>query len=193
MLKKVYIVKAMVFPVVMYGCESGTIKKAEHQRIDAFKLWWATAPTRPPLSQTKLFLDTARNPQGRLRAEPPWEEHLLHLTFPVQPWSLHTRVWGPRGVLQPACYSEARGQRAQFFHLNFVPCSHATPLSAQTLNPGPAAGVPEWSEVQSELPSRGSWMIQGTVRAAQAVCNIAEGPLVTNHVTDICFYRHSFF
>ena len=32
-------VKAMVFPVVMYGCESWTIKKAEHQRIDAFKLW----------------------------------------------------------------------------------------------------------------------------------------------------------
>ena len=30
----------MVFPVVMYGCESWTIKKAEHQRIDAFKLWW---------------------------------------------------------------------------------------------------------------------------------------------------------
>jgi len=35
---KVSIVKAMVFPVVMYGCESWTIKKAEHQRIDAFKL-----------------------------------------------------------------------------------------------------------------------------------------------------------
>ena len=33
------IVKAMVFPVVMYGCESWTIKKAEHQRIDAFELW----------------------------------------------------------------------------------------------------------------------------------------------------------
>ena len=31
---------AMVFPVVMYGCESWTIKKAEHQRIDAFELWW---------------------------------------------------------------------------------------------------------------------------------------------------------
>ena len=36
---KVYIVKAMVFPVVMYGCESWTIKKAEHRRIDAFELW----------------------------------------------------------------------------------------------------------------------------------------------------------
>ena len=36
---KVHLVKAMVFPVVMYGCESWTIKKAEHQRIDAFLLW----------------------------------------------------------------------------------------------------------------------------------------------------------
>ena len=36
---KVHLVKAMVFPVVMYGCENWTIKKAEHQRIDAFKLW----------------------------------------------------------------------------------------------------------------------------------------------------------
>ena len=36
---KVRLVKAMVFPVVMYGCESLTIKKAEHQRIDAFELW----------------------------------------------------------------------------------------------------------------------------------------------------------
>ena len=39
-LTKVHILKAMVFPVVMHGCESGTIKKAEHQRIDAFKLWY---------------------------------------------------------------------------------------------------------------------------------------------------------
>ena len=36
---KVHLVKAMVFPVVMYGCESWTLKKAEHQRIDAFELW----------------------------------------------------------------------------------------------------------------------------------------------------------
>ena len=36
---KVHLVKAMVFPVVMYGCENWTVKKAEHQRIDAFELW----------------------------------------------------------------------------------------------------------------------------------------------------------
>ena len=36
---KVHLVKAMVFPVIMYGCESWTVKKAEHRRIDAFELW----------------------------------------------------------------------------------------------------------------------------------------------------------
>ena len=40
---KVRLVKAMVFPVVMYGCENWTVKKAEHQRIDTFELWcWRT-------------------------------------------------------------------------------------------------------------------------------------------------------
>ena len=39
LLTKVLLVKAMVFPVIMYGCESWTVKKAEHQRIDAFELW----------------------------------------------------------------------------------------------------------------------------------------------------------
>ena len=39
LLTKVRLVKAMVFPVVVYGCESWTIKKAEHRRIDAFELW----------------------------------------------------------------------------------------------------------------------------------------------------------
>ena len=39
LLTKLHLVKAMVFPVVMYGCESWTTKKAEHQRTDAFELW----------------------------------------------------------------------------------------------------------------------------------------------------------
>ena len=46
--KKVCIVKAMVFLVVMYGCESWTIKKAEHQRINVFKLWCWISLLRVP-------------------------------------------------------------------------------------------------------------------------------------------------
>ena len=47
---KVHLVKAMVFPVVRYGCDSWTIKKAEHRRIDAFELWCWTRLLRVPWS-----------------------------------------------------------------------------------------------------------------------------------------------
>ena len=40
LLTKIHLLKAMVFPIVMYGCESWTIKKSERRRIDAFKLWF---------------------------------------------------------------------------------------------------------------------------------------------------------
>ena len=45
---KFHLVKAMIFPLVMYGCESWTIKKAEHQRIDAFELWCYRRVLRVP-------------------------------------------------------------------------------------------------------------------------------------------------
>ena len=48
LLTKVRLVKAMVFPVVMYGCESWTLQKAEHQRIDAFELWYWRRLLRVP-------------------------------------------------------------------------------------------------------------------------------------------------
>ena len=54
--KKVCLVKAMVFPVVMYGCESWTVKKAERQRIDAFELWCWRRPLRVPWTARKSNL-----------------------------------------------------------------------------------------------------------------------------------------
>ena len=52
---KVRIVKAMVFPVVTYGCESWTVKKAEWQRIDAFKLWcWRRLLKVPRTARTEI-------------------------------------------------------------------------------------------------------------------------------------------
>ena len=50
---KVHLVKAMVFPVVMYGCESWTIEKAEHRRIDAFELWCWRRLLRVPWTARK--------------------------------------------------------------------------------------------------------------------------------------------
>ena len=59
----VHLVKFMVFPVVMYGCENWTIKKAEHQRIDAFELWcWShldckeIQPVHPKGDQSWVFI-----------------------------------------------------------------------------------------------------------------------------------------
>ena len=50
---KIHLVKAMIFPVVMYGCESWTVKKAEHQRIDAFELWYWRRHLRVPWTARK--------------------------------------------------------------------------------------------------------------------------------------------
>ena len=50
---KVRLVKAMVFPVVKYGCESWTVKKAEHQRIDAFELWYWRRLLRVPWTASR--------------------------------------------------------------------------------------------------------------------------------------------
>ena len=61
---KVHRVKAMVFPVVMYGCESWTIKKAEHQRIDAFELWcWRKNP------RFKYSSTSGLSPRGHLERQ----------------------------------------------------------------------------------------------------------------------------
>ena len=51
---KVRLVKAMVFPVVMYGCENWTLKKAEHRRIDAFELWCWRRLLRVPWTARRL-------------------------------------------------------------------------------------------------------------------------------------------
>ena len=65
---KVRIVKAMVFPVVMYRCESWTIKKAEHQRIDAFELWSWRRLLRVPWTARRSNQSTSRetNPEYSL-------------------------------------------------------------------------------------------------------------------------------
>ena len=56
LLTKVHLVKAMVFPVVTYGCESWTIKKAEHRRIDAFELWCQRRLLRVPWTSRRSNL-----------------------------------------------------------------------------------------------------------------------------------------
>ena len=81
---KVRLVKAMVFPVVMYGCESWTVKKAEHRRIDALELWCWKRLLRGPLDGKEIQLVHSKGDQswvfiGRtdVKAETPilWPPH----------------------------------------------------------------------------------------------------------------------
>ena len=72
---KVHLVKAMVFPVVMYGCESWTVKKVELQRTDAFQLWYWRRLLRVPWT-------TRRSNQSIIREISPgysWEGPMLKL------------------------------------------------------------------------------------------------------------------
>ena len=57
---KVHLVKAMVFPAVMYGCESWTVKKVEHQRTDAFKLWCWRRLLRVPWTARRFNQSTLK-------------------------------------------------------------------------------------------------------------------------------------
>ena len=64
---KVHLVKAMVFPVVMYGCESWTIKKAKHQRTDAFELWcWRRLLRVPWTARSSQLILKEINPEYSL-------------------------------------------------------------------------------------------------------------------------------
>ena len=94
--KKVHLVKAMVFPVVMYGCESWTIKKAEHWRTDAFELWcWRrllTVPWTARRSNQSILkeISPGRSLEGlmlklKLNTLATWWEELTHWK---RPWCL---------------------------------------------------------------------------------------------------------
>ena len=63
---KVFLVKAMVFPVVMYGCESWSVKKAEHQRIDAFEVWCWRRLLRVPWTASRSSQSILKGDQSRV-------------------------------------------------------------------------------------------------------------------------------
>ena len=84
---KVRLVKAMVFPVVMYGCESWTVKKAERRRIDAFELWCWRRVLRVPW--------TARRSNQHFERDQPWDffgRNVAKAETPVL-WPPHAKSW----------------------------------------------------------------------------------------------------
>ena len=102
---KVHLVKAMVFPVVMYGCESWTIKKAEHGRIDAFELWCWRRLLRVPWTARRYNQSILKeispeySLQGlmlklKLQYFATWWEELTHLK---RPWCWERLKVGEEG------------------------------------------------------------------------------------------------
>ena len=82
---KVHLVKAMVFPVVMYGCESWTVKKAEHRRIDAFELWcwrrllrvpWTARRSNQSITEGDQPLDFFGRNDAKAEAPVLWTPHV---------------------------------------------------------------------------------------------------------------------
>ena len=100
LLTKVHTVKAVVFPVVMYGCDSWTIKKAEHQRIDAFKLWCWRRLLRVPWTARRSNQSTLKeiNPEYSLeglmlKLKLQYFGHLVWIAMPECMLSCFSHVW----------------------------------------------------------------------------------------------------
>ena len=101
LLTKVRLVKAMVFPVVMYGCESWTIKKAERQRIDAFELWcWRRLLTVPwtarRSNQSNLMEISPEYPLEGLMLKLQYFCHLMWKTDSLQKTLMLGKIEGGR-------------------------------------------------------------------------------------------------
>ena len=81
LLTKVHLVKVIVFPVVMYGCESWTIRKAEHQRIDAFELWCWRRLLRVPWTERRCNQSILKeiSPKYSLEGLMPKLQYFSHL------------------------------------------------------------------------------------------------------------------
>ena len=100
LLTKVHIVKAMVFPVVKYGCESWTIKKAECQRIDVFKLWCWRRLLRAPWTAKRSNQSTLR----KSNLEYYWQDWC---------WSWRSRCKQLTHWESPWCWERLRAEREE--------------------------------------------------------------------------------
>ena len=103
---KAHLVKAMVFPVVMYGCESWTIKKAEHQRTDAFELWcwrrFLTVPCTARRSNQSILKEISPEyslPGLMLKLKLQYTGHLMRRTDSFEKTLMLGKIesWGRRG------------------------------------------------------------------------------------------------
>ena len=102
LLIKVHLVKAVVFPVVMYGCESWTIKKAEHWRIDVFELWCWRGLLRVPWT-------SRRSNQSILKEISPWCS-LKGLMLRLKLQYFRHLMWRADSFERPWCWEKLRAR-----------------------------------------------------------------------------------
>ena len=100
---KVHLVKSMVFPVVMYGCESWTVKKTERQRIDAFALWCWRRLLRVPW--------TARRSNQSVLKEISPEYSLEGLMLKLKLWYFGHLMWRPDSLEKTLMLGKIEGRR----------------------------------------------------------------------------------
>ena len=103
LLTKVLLVKAMVFPVVKYGCERGNIKKAEHQKTDSFELWYWRRPLRVPWTagrSNQSILKEIRSESSleglMLKLKLQYFGHLMRRTDPLEKTLMLRKIEGRR-------------------------------------------------------------------------------------------------
>ena len=103
LLIKVHLVKPVVFPVVMYGCESWTIKKAEHQRIDTFQLWCWRRLLRVPWTARRSSKSILKEISSEysveglmLKLKPQYSGHLMRRTDSLEKTLMLGKTEGKR-------------------------------------------------------------------------------------------------
>ena len=113
LLTKVHIVKAMVFPVVMYGCESWTIKKAQHRGIDAFELWFWRRLLRVPWTAKRSNQSTLKeiSPEYSLeglmlKLKFQYSGHLMRRTDLLEKTLMLGKIEGRKGVTEDGMIGE---------------------------------------------------------------------------------------
>ena len=155
---KVHVVKAMVFPVVMYGCESRATKKAEHWRIDAFELWCWRRLLRVPWTARQSNQSILKEIQswifvGRTDAE---VEALILWTLDMKNW-----LTGKDPDAGKDCGQEEKGMR----WLDGITNSMDMNLSASGLGDGQGSLVccRPWSHKESDTTEQLNWTVVNSI------------------------------
>ena len=166
---KVCIVKAMVFPVVMYGCENWTIKKAECQRIDAFELWWWRRLLRVPW--------TSKRSNQSILKEINTEYSLEGLMLRLKLQYFGHLMWRTDSLGKTLMLGNTEGGRRRGWQDEMVGWHHRLDEHefGQALGVGDGQGnlmcCSPWGHKESDMTEQLNWTEQTQVESARVLTN----------------------